>query len=475
MPAPPRDRRSAADPLRRLLCARDADEPLQPWHTLPVQEPPAAALRGMDWDAYVAAEARLLAEVRARLAAAGPPSAPPALLGRDAAQTDATAELGHAGNRSYRALPDGPVRGAAVLVHGLSDAPYSLRSLAALYRAHGHAVVVPRLPGHGSVPAALGRVERAQWQAALELAIAEARRLAGDGRPLQLVGYSNGAALVLLHELSRLARGEPPAAARLVLLSPMIAVGAFAAHAGLGGLAAQLPLRLRAAWVRIRPEYDPCKYTSLPVHAARECFRLTRAVQAALDAVQRQGRLYALPPLLAFQSALDATVDADAIATRLLDRLPPRGHALVVFDVNRAHPLAPFLRPGLADWGLRLLDAAPTPYAVSVVGARSARDAAAVVRHRAAGETGCHSEALAQAYPPDLLSLSHVALPFPPDDPLYGATSARASGLPTAAPAARGETGVLRLPREKLDRIGHNPFHAYLCARIAEGLGSHAA
>ncbi|WP_240098031.1 alpha/beta hydrolase [Thermomonas flagellata] len=465
MPAPPDQRHSTAEPLRRLLCARDADEPLQPWHTLPVQEPPAAALRGMDWDAYVAAEAHLLDAVQVRLAAALPSRTPPSLPGRYAGEAAV-----HAGNRSFRALPDGPVRGAAVLVHGLSDAPYSLHSLAALYRAHGHAVVVPRLPGHGSVPAALGRVERAQWQAVLALAIAEARRLAGAGRPLQLVGYSNGAALVLLHELARLARGEPAVAERLVLLSPMIAVGAFAAHAGLGGLAAHLPLHLRAAWVRIRPEYDPCKYTSLPVHAARESFRLTRTVQAALDELQHQGRLHTLPPVLAFQSALDATVDADAVATRLLDRLPAGGHALVVFDVNRAHPLAPFLRPGLADWGQRLLDGPMRPYAVSVVGAGSTANAMASVRHRAAGEINSRSRALAQIYPPDLLSLSHVALPFPPDDPLYGATTARAAGLATASPAARGETGVLRLPREELERIGHNPFHAYLCARIAEGL-----
>ncbi len=62
------------------------------------------------------------------------------------------------------------------------------------------------------------------------------------------------------------------------------------------------------------------------------------------------------------------------------------------------------------------------------------------------------TEPIGFAWLPGVISLSHVALPFPLDDPLYG--------------QRQGERGVLRLPPEWLLRLRHNPFYPYLEAQV---------
>ncbi len=63
---------------------------------------------------------------------------------------------------------------------------------------------------------------------------------------------------------------------QIVLLSPMIGVTAFARFAGFAGLPAMLPAFAKAAWLNISPEYNPYKYNSFPVNAARQSRLLTR-------------------------------------------------------------------------------------------------------------------------------------------------------------------------------------------------------
>ena len=66
---------------------------------------------------------------------------------------------------------------------------------------------------------------------------------------------------------------------RLVLISPMIGVTAFARFAGLAALPAIFPAFAKAAWLGILPEFNPFKYNSFPVNGARQSHRLTAALQ----------------------------------------------------------------------------------------------------------------------------------------------------------------------------------------------------
>ena len=67
------------------------------------------------------------------------------------------------------------------------------------------------------------------------------------------------------------------------------------------------------------------------------------------------------------------------------------------------------------------------------------------------------------AWPPGVISLSHVALPFPPDDPLYGRRAlGNEEALFLGQLAIQGERGLLRIPSDWLMRLRHNPFYAFL-------------
>ena len=80
---------------------------------------------------------------------------------------------------------------------------------------------------------------------------------------------------------------------------------------------------------------------------------------------------------------------------------------------------------------------------------------------------------LGLSFPPGVFSLSHVALPFPPSDGLYGFDPDTADdfGIRLGAVAPRGEVGALIVSLDTLLRMSSNPFFSYLLARIEEGLG----
>src|SRR3546814_212854 len=124
--------------------------------------------------------------------------------------------------------------------------------------------------GHGTVPASLTDVHWEDWMAATRLAVREARHKVPAPLPLHMVGFSNGGALALKYSLEALDNPKLAAPDRLILISPMIGVTRFARFAGLAGLPAILPAFAKAAWLSIVPEFNPFKFNSFPINAARQ-------------------------------------------------------------------------------------------------------------------------------------------------------------------------------------------------------------
>ena len=93
-----------------------------------------------------------------------------------------------------------------------------------------------------------------------------------------------------------------------------------------------------------------------------------------------------------------------------------------------------------------------------------------VERITSAGDTSERSLPLEMEYPADVFSLSHIALPFPVNDGLYGIIPDPADdfgvNLGTAAP--RGERGALVVELDMVLRVPSNPFFPYLLARTEE-------
>src|SRR4029450_259043 len=95
-----------------------------------------------------------------------------------------------------------------------------------------------------------------------------------------------------------------------------------------------------------------------------------------------------------------------------------------------------------------------------------------VERVTEAGASSEQTRLLGLAFPTDIFSLSHVALPFPMNDSHYGMQPDNSDefGVNLGAIAPRGERGVLILNLDALLRPSSNPFPAYLLERIEEGM-----
>jgi hypothetical protein len=67
-----------------------------------------------------------------------------------------------------------------------------------------------------------------------------------------------------------------------------------------------------------------------------------------------------------------------------------------------------------------------------------------------------------------MFSLSHVALPFAPDDRVYGARAAGGTGknsITLGSITLLGERGILQIPDGFFLRLRYNPFFSYLAER----------
>jgi alpha-beta hydrolase superfamily lysophospholipase len=446
--------------------------PLAPWHTFVPVELSVAEMDATDWEGYLAAEDRIFQSVRENVTDQLPERERDRFDRYFAEAPIYPGRFPQDFNRSYVLVPDGPAKGAAVFLHGLTDAPYSLRHLAELYRSHGFAAVVIRIPGHGTVPAGLTAARWEDWMAATRLAVRAAGALAGPDAPLHLVGYSNGGALAVKYAVDAL--GEPALARpdRIVLLSPMIGVTRFARFSGLAGWPAIFPPFIKAAWFSILPEYNPFKYNSFPVNAATESFELTQVLQSDIEEAARGGRIGGLPPILTFQSAIDFTVSASDVVTALYDRLTANGSELVLFDINRAANVGILFRDRAEAAVGRLLPPATRKYRTTVIGNAGPDDPAGVAHTREAGAADETTAPLGIDYPRDVFSMSHIALPFPPSDGLYGAEPDPDDdfGVTLGNLATRGESGALIVGLDTLLRNSSNPFYAYVARRIEEGI-----
>ncbi len=72
-------------------------------------------------------------------------------------------------NASFEFSPDGKeIQGGILLVHGLTDSQYHLKTIGHLFADNGYYVIGLRLPGHGTVPGALLDVCWEDWYSAVQ-------------------------------------------------------------------------------------------------------------------------------------------------------------------------------------------------------------------------------------------------------------------------------------------------------------------
>ena len=424
---------------------------LDSWHTEKLTEEftvdKADVIR--TFDDYRKLEDRLFTQLEEKVVA-GTPTGPEFRLVRYSAGSAADPQQHRPNwNRSFEFIADRPI-GGVLLLHGMSDSPYSLRALGETLKQRNYHVVGLRLPGHGTAPSGLKLV---RWQD-----MAAAVRL--------------GATLALKYTLDALENDALAVPVSLVLISPSIGLHPAAGLAKWKRRLSILPGLGGMAWLSVMPEFDPYKYNSFATSAAEQVHGLTSRVARRIAARAGSGASPVLPPTLVIKSTVDATVSTDAVVDRLFKHLKPNRHEFVLFDINRYAAKSSLLVADPAPFTARLIADKNLPFGLTLVTNTNPKSRA-VVAHRKPplSDVAESIEPLHLAWPRGVISLSHVALPFAPDDPLYGqGPPATDDTLFLGQMAIQGERDLLKIPYSFLLRIRYNPFYVFMEARILQWL-----
>ncbi len=255
---------------------------LEVWHTAELDEEFTADSDVATFADYLALEQRLFAQLDEQVYAKIPDDERRLINRYDKGSLSDPSRWSPNWNRSF-VLPAQTPKAAVLLLHGMSDSPYSLRNLGQQLNAAGALVLGLRLPGHGTAPAGLVDISWQDMAAAVRLAMRHLAEQTGDA-PIYIVGYSNGAALAVHYALAALggcdtAEGEPPGTdLPRHRREPGRGAGRLA-----GAASATCWAFEQLNWNSVLPEYDPFKYGSFAVNAGDVVYRLTNQIQLGLD------------------------------------------------------------------------------------------------------------------------------------------------------------------------------------------------
>ncbi|WP_028302036.1 alpha/beta hydrolase [Oceanospirillum beijerinckii] len=199
-------------------------------------------------------------------------------------------ELEIAINSPFELKPEHPNGKAVLLVHGLSDSPYSFIDIGQELVEQGYLVRTLLLPGHGSKAADLMLPVLDDWTGIVKH---HTQLLNRSYDEVWLGGYSTGANLVTIEAI------ENPQVAGLLLFSP-----AFKPESGLVRLAPIISYFID--WADEDPEENIAKYESLPMNGAAVYYQTSTLVRDKL-----KHRSVDIPVFMAISEG-DSVIDTKA-------------------------------------------------------------------------------------------------------------------------------------------------------------------
>ncbi len=207
------------------------------------------------------------------------------------------------GNSPFALSPSGATQRAILMVHGLTESPFSLRDLARYFQSRGFYVLAMQLPGHGTRP---GDLLDFSWQDALRAHQHLLELLQARYEKVYAMGFSAGAALSIYQSMLN------PVIQGLFLFSPALKL------TPLAGLAGTFGNWERTAWFDIQPDTDCFKYESLAHRAIAEVYAMTRSLHRVHDLCERR------IPVFVAASETDATLESQATLDWFSDLVGPR-------------------------------------------------------------------------------------------------------------------------------------------------------
>lgn len=190
--------------------------------------------------------------------------------------------------------PAGGRAGGALVLHGFTGNPSSMRGLAEAFAAEGMHVELPRLPGHGTTLEDMIATRWADWTAEVDVAY---RRLAGRASKVVVAGLSMGGSLTLWTGL------QHPEVAGLICVNPATSPLAGEARAPIDELLASGTEVMPGIGSDIAdPEMSESAYDATPLRPL-----VSLLDDGLADIAERYGELRM--PLLLFTSRQDHVVE----------------------------------------------------------------------------------------------------------------------------------------------------------------------
>ena len=370
------------------------------------------------------------------------------------------------------------IRGGALLVHGLTDSPYSMRKRrrGAARSRHLLAVAAHARARHAS-PRAWSRRRWEDWLAAVRMGVRHVRSRIPEGAPLVLVGYSNGGALALKYTLDVIERARRPAAVEAD--SAVADDRRDARRAGSRwwiSLLGVVPYFEKANWLDVFPEYNPFKYNSFAANAGFQTASLTRTIRRRSRAGrgQRPARRHAADPHLSVDRRRHGE-HAGGGEHALRSAAGERQRAGAVRRQSSSRASTSSCSRRIGRWSQSLLERTPRRYRRVVV----TNDVAGHPRRRGADDRTRIVDRDAPAARTGLAArgvLADARRPAVRARTIRSMASTARTGLPGLLPigrlSPRGERAVLTVGTDTLMRLSSNPFFPFVAERIGQWLNS---
>jgi len=441
------------------------------WHTTILQNEFTDDSEVKDFNAYLALEDRLFAELDSEVYAKVLPHEKNHIYRYTRGSVSDPKRWKKEWNRSFELSVKNPKMGV-LLLHGMSDSPYSLRTQAEYLHKQGVWVVAMRMPGHGTIPSGLREIKWQDMEAVVKIGMDRLKEKLGD-KPIHIIGYSTGAPLALNYTLEAIDDTTLTLPESLIFYSPAIGVSKAAPLAIWQSRIGHFFNFPKLEWNSINPEYDPFKYGSFAVNAGDQVYRVCIEVQKKFDDYLKDTKpKKPFPPVLSFASIIDATVNVSDTMNKLYKRLPEGNHTLVLFDINNVFNSNRLVKHNVTRTIEELRNSPADPdYTFDFITDINTTDGH--IRQIRTPKKG-HKVAkqLPFSWPKGIYSLSHLAMPISSNDPLYGNENApKSPGIRLGYLAMYGETSVLETSAASLLRQRWNPFHAYTKQRVLEFMG----
>ena len=204
---------------------------------------------------------------------------------------------------------------AAVILHGLIVTPFKMKEISDFLASQGMLVRNVLLPGHGTVPGDLLKVQKEDWVKAAEYAISETLK---DAEHIHLVGYSTGAGIAMTQAFKR------DDITSLMLFSPLVEINSSLAPAA--SMIAKTTSFLPSASYPVKmDEINPYQYYSISFNAVAQAYHVTQELKKTIQ--QHPKKI----PIFMATSLQDSIVRADKNIA-LFERFADDNSRLMLFS-----------------------------------------------------------------------------------------------------------------------------------------------